>query len=109
MEGLGHVVVGAAAEGLDLGVDLRGAGQDHHRGVDLGVAQLAQHLHAAHVRQVEVQKDQVVIVDLAEIDPFLAEVSGVDVEPFGLQHQLDALRRGAVVFNQQNTHQPLQA
>ncbi len=107
VERLGHVVVGAAAQGLHLGVDLGRAGQDHDRGVDLGHAQLAQHVHAGHVGQIEVQQDQVVIVDLAEIDAFLAQVGRIDVEALRLEHQLDALRGGAVVLDQQYAHQSL--
>src|SRR5579862_8785755 len=101
VERLGHVVVGAAGEGLDLGVDLRGARQDHDRGVDLADTQAAQHLDAAHVGQIQVEQDEIVIVDLAQIDAFLTQVRRVDVEAFGLQHQFDALRGRAVIFDQQ--------
>jgi hypothetical protein len=107
VERLGHVVVGAAREGLHLGVDLGGTRQDHDRGVDLADPQRAQHVHAAHVRQIEVEQDEVVVVDLSQIDAFLAQVGSIDVESLGLQHQLDALRRCAVVLNQQYAHQPL--
>src|SRR6185503_21057400 len=65
---------------------------------------LAQHVHAAHVGQIEVQQDQVVVVDLAEIDALFAEVRRIDVESLGLEHQLDALRGCAVVFDQQYAH-----
>jgi hypothetical protein len=47
----------------------------------LPTAQGAQHVHAAHVGQVQVQQDEVVVVDLAQIDAFLAQVGRVDVEP----------------------------
>jgi len=104
VERLGHVVVGAAAQGFHLGVDLRRAGQDHDRGVDLAVPQRAQNVHAAHVGQVQVQQDQVVVVDLAQIHALFAQVRRVDVEALGLQHQLDGLSRGAVILNQQYAH-----
>ena len=64
----------------------------------------AQHVDAAHVGQVEVQQDEVVVIDLAEIDAFFAEVGRIDVEALGLEHQLDRLRDGAVVLDQQNAH-----
>jgi hypothetical protein len=51
VEGLGHIVVGAAAEPLTLVLDFGVAGQDQDRRVDLGDPQLAQHLQAAHVGQ----------------------------------------------------------
>jgi hypothetical protein len=104
VEGLGHVVVGAAAEGLDLGLDLRGSGEDHHRGVDLADAQLTQNFQTIHVGEVQVEQDQVVVIDLAEIDALFAEVGRVDVEAFRLQHQLDALRGRVIVFDKQNAH-----
>ena len=71
---------------------------------DLADAQRLEDLVAAHVGQVEVEKDDVVVVELAKIDAFLAEVGRVDVETFGLQHQLDALRRCAVVLDQKDPH-----
>ena len=70
----------------------------------LGDPQRAQNLEAGHVGQVQVEQDDVVIVELAEIDALFAQIGGVDVEAFGLQHQLDGLSGGAVVLNQQNAH-----
>ena len=64
-----------------------------------------QHLVARHVRQVEIEQDDVVVVELAEVDALFAEVGSVDVETFRLQHQFDALRGRAVVLNQQDTHE----
>ena len=55
---------------------------------------------ARHVRQIEVEEDDVVVVELAEIDAFLAEIRDVDVEILRLEHQFDALRRRAVVLDQ---------
>src|ERR1043165_8011069 len=50
------------------------------------------HGYDVHVRQVQVEKDDVVIVELGEIEAFFAEIRRVDVEAFGPEHQLDALR-----------------
>ena len=69
-----------------------------------GDAQAAQNLEARHVRQVEVEQNDVVVVQLAEIDPFFTEIGGVDVEARGFEHQFDRLRGGAIVFNQQYAH-----
>ena len=104
VERLGHVVVGAEAEALDLVLDAGEAGEDQDRRLDLARRAAAQHLVAGHVRQVQVEKDDVVVVELAEIDAFFAEVGRVDVEALGLEHQLDGLRGRAIVFNQQNAH-----
>jgi hypothetical protein len=37
-------------------------------------------------------------------DAFLAEIGRVDIEGFRPEHQLDRLRGGAIVFNQQYAH-----
>ena len=66
-----------------------------------------QHVEARHIRQVQIKEDNVVVVDFAEVDAFLAEIRRIDVEALGLQHQLDRLRRGAIVFNQQYAHADL--
>jgi translation initiation factor IF-1 len=80
------------------------ARQDQDRRLHLGDAQRAQNLVAGHVRKVQVEEDDVVIVQLAEIDALFAEVRRVDIEALRLEHQLDALRRGAVVFNEKYAH-----
>jgi hypothetical protein len=71
VERLSHVVVGAKAEPPDLVLDGKTRqyqdGRFHFRD-----PQAAQHLKAGHVRKVEIEKDYVVVVDLAEIDPFRA-------------------------------------
>src|SRR5262245_27090267 len=104
VEWLGHVVVGAEAETADLVLDAGQAGEDENGRLDLGDAKRAEHLEARHVRQVQVEQDDVVVVKLAEIDTFFAQIGGVDVEALGLQHQLNRLSSGAVVLNQQYAH-----
>ncbi len=89
VEWLGHVVVGAEAETLDLVLDAGEAGEDQDRRLHLGDAQRAQHLEARHVGQVQVEQDDVVVVELAEIDALFAQIGRVDVEALGFEHQLD--------------------
>jgi len=57
-----------------------------------------------HVGQVEVETDDVVIVELAEIEALFAKIGGVDIEAFGTEHQLDAFGGRRLVLNQQHTH-----
>jgi hypothetical protein len=109
VERLGHVVVGAEAQALHLVVRLGHAGKDQDRRADLGHPELLQHVVAVHVRQVQVEQDDVVVVELAEVEALFAEVRRIDVEPLGLEHQLDPLGRRAVVLDQQNTHRRLLA
>ena len=104
VEGLGHVVVGADAETLDLVLDAGEAGEDQNGGLDLGHPKLLEHVIAGHVGQIEVEQDNVVIVKLSEIDAFFSEIRRIDVETLGFKHQFDRLRDGAVIFYQQNAH-----
>ena len=80
VEGLGHIVVGADAETLDLVLDAGEAGEDQNGCLDLGDPQLLEHVVAGHVGQVEVEKNNVVVVKFAEIDAFFAEIRRIDVE-----------------------------
>jgi len=89
VERLGHVVVGAEAETFDLVLDAGQAGEDQDRRLHFGDAQGAQDLEARHVGQVQVQQNDVVVVELAEVDAFFTQVGGVDVEALGFKHQLD--------------------
>ena len=57
-----------------------------------------------HIGQIEVEQDDVVIVELAQIEAFLAKIGGVDIEALGPEHQFDALGDGRFVLDQQNPH-----
>src|SRR3979411_682423 len=104
VEGFGHVVVGADAETLDLVLDAGEAGEDQNGRFDLRHPKLLKHVVAGHVGQIEVEQDNVVIVKFSEVAAFFPEVGRIDVETLGLQHQLNRLRDGAVIFYQQNAH-----
>ena len=104
VERLGHIIVGAEAQRLDLGFDNGVTGEDQDRRLHLGDAQGLEDLKAAHVGQLQVQNDNVVVIKLTQIDPFFAEIGGVNIQAFAPQHQFDASRHGAVVFNQEYAH-----
>jgi hypothetical protein len=57
-----------------------------------------------HVRQVQIEQNDVVIIQLAEIEDLLAKICRVHIETLGLQHQVDALGGGLIVLNQKNAH-----
>jgi hypothetical protein len=99
-----RTIVGAEAETLDLVLGAGEAGEDQNRCLHLGDTQRPQHFEARHVGQVQVEQDDVVVVQLAEIDTFLAKIRGVDVEALGFEHQLDRLRGGAIILDQQYAH-----
>ena len=104
MEGLGHIIVGAEAEAAHLVLDAGQARQDQDRGLHLAHPQGLQHLVAAHIGQVQIEEDYVVIVKLTEVDALFAKVGRVDVEALRLKHQLDALCRRAIVLDQKHPH-----
>src|SRR4029079_12716067 len=92
------------AQALHLVLDAGEAGQDQDRSLDLGDPQRPQNFEAGHVRKVQVEQDDVVVVELSEVDTLFAEIRRVDVEALGLEHQLNRLRSGAIVLNQQDAH-----
>jgi hypothetical protein len=104
VEGLGHIVVGAGGQGLDLGVHLRRARQDDHRRRQLLGADGAQRLQAGHVLEVEVHEHRIVGIELDQFDALLAGRRGGHVVAARGQDQFDALGRGRIVFHQQDMH-----
>ncbi len=104
MEGLGHIVVGAEAEPPHLVLDAGKAGQDEDRGLHLAHPQGLEHLVTAHVGEVQIEQNNVVVVDFAEVDALFTEVGLINVKAFRLQHQLDALGGRAIVLDQKNPH-----
>jgi CheY-like chemotaxis protein len=53
---------GADAEALDLVLDAGKAGEDQNGGLDLGYPELLEHVVAGHVGQVQVKKDNIVVI-----------------------------------------------
>ena len=104
VERLGQEVVGAEAQALDLVVELAEAREDQDRRAHPRGAQPAQHLVAVDVRQHQIEDDDVVVVELADLQPVLAEIGRVDDEVFLAQHHFDAGGRCGIVLDQQNTH-----
>ena len=100
VERLGEIVVSAEAEALHLVLYAGETGENQDRRLDLGDTQCAQHLVTGHVREVQVEKNDVVVVEFAKIDTFLAEIRRIDVKVLGFEHQFDALGGRAVVFDQ---------
>src|SRR3546814_18491880 len=72
-----------SAEAAHLRIHLADARQDQHRRLHARDAELLEHVVAVHVGQVEIEQDDVVIVELAEIEAFFTQIGGVDVEPLG--------------------------
>ena len=81
---------------------LANAGRSH--GAVRGHAESLKNLVAMHVRQVEVENDDVVVVKLSEIDTLFAKIGRVDVKAFHREHHVDASRRGLIVLYQKHSH-----
>ena len=99
VEGFGEIVVRSEAQALDLVLDPRKSRENENRRLDLGDAKRPQHLIARHVREIQIEQDNVVVVEFAEIYAFLAEIGRIDIEVLGLKHELNALSRRAVIFD----------
>src|SRR5207237_6802877 len=104
VERLGDIIVGAEAERADLGVHLGDAGENEDGSANLGGAELLQHVITVHVRQVQVETDDVVIIELAEVQTLFAQIRRIDVEALVGENELDGLGRGRLVFDQQHAH-----
>jgi hypothetical protein len=57
-----------------------------------------------HVRQVQIQEDQVIVIELGEIDPLLTQIGAVYVQVRVRQHEFNAARGGGVIFDQEDSH-----
>src|SRR5262249_19007053 len=100
VERLGQIIIGPKSQSLDLVLDRAKSREDEDRGLDLGNPQGAQDLIARDVRKAQIEQSDVGVVERADFRALPPEVRRIDVEVFGFQHQLNALRRRAVVFNQ---------
>ncbi len=94
VERLGQEIVGAEAQALELVIELGQAGEDQDRRVHPRRAQPPQHLVPVDVRQHQIEEDDVVIVELADLQPVLTEIGRVADKIFLSQHHLDAGGRG---------------
>ena len=75
--------------------DGRIQGVGAHRAAELEPVEAGQH---------QVEEDDVVIIELAEIEALFPEIGRVDVEALGAEHQFDALGGRRLVFDQQHAH-----
>ena len=104
VKGLGQIIIRPAAQGLHLAVNLSATGENHDRRADSAVAQGAKDIESAHIRQVQIQEDQVVIIELAEIDTLLTHICGEDIEALRLENQLHTPGDRGVILNHQHAH-----
>ncbi len=104
MEGLDQVIVGAGLQAFDLVLPARARGQDQDREFLALGAQVADQVHARHLRQAEVDHGDVERQFAAVVQAFLAIAGGIDREPFALQPGGQCFAQRGFIFDQQNTH-----
>ena len=87
LERLQDIVIGTRIEPQDLIGIGRIPGQHHDRRLEAALAQLLDGLAAIHVRQANVEHDEVEMAALGELDTFSGCIGLSDLE-FIVQHQL---------------------
>ena len=104
LEGLGHVVVCAGVEALDL-VGRRGAGREeqNRRGVAL-LAELMDDLEAGDAGQHHVEDDCVIKPALRAREPRMPVIDGLGVVVTVLHDAHDRVRKVALVLDHQYVH-----
>ena len=104
MERLGQVVVGTGVEaGHAVAHPLAGREQDHGYGVALR-AELAQHLHSAHVGQHDVEENHVVGTGEGQVETVDTRVRHIGTVAALAQDLGDRLRQAGRVLNKQDAH-----
>ena len=104
VEGLGDVVVGAGVHAGHLVAPAVARGEDDHRHLALGAAPLLEHADAVHLRQADIEDDDVVGLGLAEEVALLAVEGGVDgVAGVGQRRDQLAIEI-AVILDDQDAH-----
>lgn len=86
VEWFGYVVIGVIIQVVDFVVDVCIVGQDQDWCIDFGDVECFENVKVWYVGQVQVEKDNVVIVQFVEIDIFFIQIGGVDVEVFGFEY-----------------------
>jgi len=79
IEWLAKIVVNTEAQTPNSTLRVVGACENQDRRVDPSKAQLPQSFLSFHIRQIQIEKNQVVIIELSKIDPFLTEDRRTDV------------------------------
>ena len=101
---LGQIIIRTKAKAFQFAVGIIRPRQDQDWRFDPRQAQLAQHFVTRHIRQVQIQKDQIVIVQFGQIYAVFAQIGAVYVQIRMSQHHFDAARCCRIVFHQKNAH-----
>jgi len=100
-KGFGHIVVGAAIEGLDF-LSFAGAHRQHQHRHRRPLSKLAQHLLAVHIRQAQIQHQQVRFAQRGLGQPFAASAGFDHFVALGGQADAQEFADLRFVINDQN-------
>jgi hypothetical protein len=81
--------------------------RDQHRRPHFGRAQPAHHLVPLHVRQADVEHDDVEVIVLGEVNGIFARLGRLADDAFALQGGFYQLRGDRIVLNNQSSHYSL--
>lgn len=101
-EGLGHVVFRPQLQAHDLVHLGPASAEHHHRGKDLALAKVTQHLEAIQLGQHDVQDDEIEGGRAGKIEPIFAVHSELNLVPLGGEVHFEAHRDAVVVFDNQD-------
>jgi hypothetical protein len=107
VERLCEVVVGARGQAAHLVVGLVHAREDEHGRAHLGGAQAAHDIESLHVRQAEIEDDDVEVVMLGEVNGVLTGLGLLVDDPLAAQGGIDQLGGDRIVLNNQSSHYSL--
>ena len=99
MERFRQIVIRAKSKALEFAFRIVCARQNKNRRLNACTADLAQYFVTGHIRQAKVQKDQVIVIELGQIDAFFAKMCAIDIQVGVAQHHFDAFGRGRIIFN----------
>ena len=100
-EGLHQIVVGAVIQGVHLVVLMVPGGHHHHRQVG-PFAHGLEHLHAVHIRQTQVQNNQVRAVGGDHGQRFFTAAHDDGVIPIGVEDHGDEVADALLILHDQN-------
>ncbi len=107
MEGLGEIVVGPGIHAGDLVAPPVARREDDDRHLAVGAAPLLEDGDAVHLRQADIEDDDVVRLGLAEKEAFLAVHRGIDRVARIAQRRYQLPVQVFVILDDQDAHSSL--
>src|SRR5215472_1192260 len=107
IERFSQEIVGAETKPFDLMVKLNEAGEDQYRRAYARRAQAPQYFVPVDVGKHQIEENDVVIIELADLQAILAEIGRVANEVFLAEHHLDAGCGCRIILDKKHAHNNL--